>query len=63
MNKKEQVIKTNQEILDKLCQDMRIIAAYGNVSPALKKRLYSAQYWANYMMRINNSLIQELWGK
>ncbi|MBI2145728.1 hypothetical protein HYU22_00095 [Candidatus Woesearchaeota archaeon] len=59
----EQVIRTNQEILDNLCRDMRIIAAYGNISPALKKRLYSAEYWAKYFMGINNGLIQQYWGE
>ena len=59
----EQVIRTNQEILDHLCRDMRIIAAYGNISPALKKRLYSAEYWAKYFMGINNALIQQYWGE
>jgi len=58
----EQVIRTNQEILDNLCRDMRIIAAYGNISPALKKRLYSAEYWAKYMMNINNGIIMQNWG-
>lgn len=59
----EQVIRTNQEILDNLCKEMKIIAAYGNLSPALKKRLYSAEYWAKYFMGINNALIQEKWEK
>ncbi len=58
----EQVIRTNQEILDGLCREMRIIAAYGNISPALKKKLYAAQYWANYMMGINNGIIKSNWG-
>jgi len=59
----EQVIRTNQEILDNLCRDMRIIAAYGNISPTLKKRLYSAEYWAKYMMGINNNIIMQNWGE
>ena len=60
-NKKpiEQIIRTNQEIIENLCKEMRIIAAYGNLSPALKKRLYSAEYWAKYFIDINNALIQE----
>ncbi len=62
-NHKEQVIRTNQEVLDNLCQEMRIIAAYGNISPALKKRMYSAHYWAKYMMSLNNGLINQNWGK
>ena len=37
----EQTIRNNSEILDKLGQDMQIIAAYGNISPALKKRMYT----------------------
>lgn len=59
----EQIMRTNQEILDNLCKEMRIIAAYGNLSPALKKRLYSAEYWAKYFMGINNALIKEKLGK
>jgi len=55
----EQVIRTNQEILDNLCRDVRIIVAYGNISPALKKRLYCAEYWAKY---INNNIIMQNWG-
>jgi len=58
----EQVIRTNQEILDNLCRDVRIIVAYGNISPALKKRLYCAEYWAKYMMDINNNIIMQNWG-
>jgi hypothetical protein len=59
MKQIEQVIKTNQEILDKLSQDMCIIAAYGNLSPALKKRMYSALYWAKYSMDINHNVLIE----
>ena len=59
----EQIMRTNQEIIENLCKEMRIIAAYGNISPALKKRLYSAEYWAKYFMSINNVLIKEKWGK
>ncbi|MBI2669497.1 hypothetical protein HYX14_06670 [Candidatus Woesearchaeota archaeon] len=55
----EQAIKNNSEILDKLGQDMRIIAAYGNLSPALKKRMYSALYWAKYAMDINHNVLRE----
>ena len=53
----KQIIRTNQEIIENLCKEMRMIAAYGNISPALKKRLYSAEYWAKYFMGINNALI------
>ncbi len=59
----EQVMQTNQEILDSLCREMRIIAAYANISPALKKRLYAAEYWAKYMMQINNNCIISYWGE
>ena len=59
----EQVIRTNQEILEGLCREMLTIAAYANISPALKKRLYSAEYWAKYMMRINNNCILSYWGE
>ena len=55
----EQTIRNNSEILDKLGQDMRIIAAYGNLSPALKKRMYSALYWAKYAMDINHNFLRE----
>jgi hypothetical protein len=56
----EQTIRNNSEILDKLGQDMRIIAAYGNLSPALKKRMYSALYWAKYAMDINHNVLREV---
>ena len=59
----EQIMRTNQEIIENLCKEMRIIAAYGNISPALKKRLYSAEYWAKYFIGINNALIKEKLGK
>lgn len=55
----EQIMRTNQEILEKLCAEMRLIAAYGNLPLALKKRLYSAEYWAKYFMEINNALLKE----
>ncbi|MEK6937955.1 MAG: hypothetical protein V2A62_04990 [Candidatus Woesearchaeota archaeon] len=59
MKQIEHLIKNNEELLDKLGQDMRIIAAYGNLSPALKKRMYSALYWAKYMMDINHNVLRE----
>ncbi len=55
----EKLIERNLEIIENLCKEMRIIAAYAGISKALKKRLYSAEYWAKYFMNINNNLIKE----
>jgi len=61
MKQIEKLLENERELLDKFCQEVSLIAAYGKLSPALKKRMRSSQYWVQYMLKINHSaLLEEL---
>jgi hypothetical protein len=61
MKQIEKMLENERELLEKFCLELNLIAAYGNLSPALKKRLGSSQYWVKYMLGINhNALLEEI---
>ena len=59
MQTKTQIIDRNFEILDKYSKDVNSILSSTLPLYKKKKALFSAKYWADYFMRINNSFINE----
>jgi len=56
----EQVIKTNKEIVEQYFKDMRSILYTRLPLKAQLKMLYAAKHSAEYFLRINNGILQEL---
>jgi len=53
----EQITSRNVEILENFFKEMQTIIYRGQTKRSQQKMLYSARYWANYMMQLNNTLI------
>jgi hypothetical protein len=56
----EQIRKTNEEILEQYFKDLRSILYTRLSLKAQLKMLYAAKHSAEYFMRINNGILQEL---
>ncbi|PIZ50860.1 hypothetical protein COY27_05585 [Candidatus Woesearchaeota archaeon CG_4_10_14_0_2_um_filter_33_13] len=55
----EQTTSQNREIIENFSQEVQKIL-YSKASEKVKlKWFYSARYWAEYMMNLNNSLIMQ----
>ena len=56
----EQIIKTNEEIVEQFFKDMRSILYTQRPLKVRLKMLYAAKHSAEYFMRLNNGILQEL---
>ena len=57
--KTDKISERNLEILENLFREMQSIIYKGRTKKGQMKMLYSANYWAKYMMRINNTILSE----
>lgn len=55
----DEISERNLEILENLFKEMQAIIYKGRTKNGQMKMLYSARYWAKYMMRINNTILLE----
>jgi len=55
----EQITARNLEIIEKFFKDAQSIIEDKQNKAVQRKRLYSARYWANYFMQINNHLTNQ----
>ncbi len=56
----EQVVKTNEEILEQYFKDFRSILYTRLPLKVQLKMLYAAKYSAEYFLRLNNGILKEL---
>ncbi len=60
MTKIEQIVKTNEEILEELFKDFRSILYTHRPLKIKMKMLYAAKHSADYFMHLNNGILREV---